>query len=117
LKPPRAHLDVLGLNHLSWFRGLEYEGCEFWPEVLAVYLEHAPDKRWDPHTLRALGMIPNGYFEYYYYTRHKRALQESWPPSRAEEVMKIEEELLAQYADIKRDTPPEELFRNAHYII
>lgn len=117
IEAARAHLDVLGLNHLSWFRGLEYEDHDFWPEVMEIYLQHLPEQHWDPHTLRALGMIPNSYLEYYYYTKHKLALQEAWPPSRAEEVMEIEKSLLAQYADPKRDTPPEDLMKRggAHY--
>ncbi len=31
LDPNRAHLDTLGLNHLSWHRGFTYEGEDFWP--------------------------------------------------------------------------------------
>jgi len=117
LDASQAKLNVLGLNHLSWFRGLEYQGEDWWPQVMEIYLQHAPDKRWDTNTLRALNMIPNGYFEYYYYTQRKLDLQKAWPPSRAEQVMEVEKELLAQYADPKRVMPPEGLMKRggAHY--
>jgi 6-phospho-beta-glucosidase len=111
LDAAQARLDVLGLNHLSWFRGLEYQGVDWWPQVMEIYLKHAPDKRWDTNTLRALNMIPNGYFEYYYYTQRKLDLQKAWPPSRAEQVMEIEKELLAQYAEPERTSPPEGLMK------
>lgn len=107
----QTDMDVLGLNHLSWFRGLTQNGEDLWPAVMKVYLEHKPDKRWDSNTLRALNMIPNGYFEYFYYTQRKMALQEAWPPSRAEQVMIIEEELLAQYNEPDRTEPPEGLMK------
>ncbi|MBN1201239.1 MAG: 6-phospho-beta-glucosidase [Anaerolineae bacterium] len=106
IDPDQAQLDALGLNHLSWFRGLTANGQDVWPEVIGLYVNEAPDPRWDARTIEALGMIPNGYFEYYYYTSRKLALQDQWPPSRAEEVMAIEKELLAQYAEPDRTEPP-----------
>jgi 6-phospho-beta-glucosidase len=44
-------------------------------------------------------MIPNYYLQYFYYTDKKLKMQEKWPPSRAEEVIEIERNLLHQYAD------------------
>lgn len=111
IDPAQAQLDVLGLNHLSWFRGLTVGGQEYWPQVLDVYAQHEPDPRWDARTVAALGMIPNGYFEYFYYTDRKLALQDQWPPSRAEQVIEIEQELLAQYAEPDRSEPPEGLMQ------
>jgi 6-phospho-beta-glucosidase len=39
------------------------------------------------------------------------AAQEQWPPSRAEQVMEIEKELLARYAEPDRTEPPEGLMQ------
>jgi 6-phospho-beta-glucosidase len=111
IHPDDAELQALGLNHLSWFRGLLVDGEDLWPEVMDIYDKHTPDDRWDRDTINALQMIPNGYFEYYYYTDRKLALQEEWPPSRAETVMEIEKELLAYYADPDHDTPPDSLIK------
>jgi 6-phospho-beta-glucosidase len=111
IDPAQAELDVLGLNHLSWFRGLTVGGRDLWPDVLDVYVQHEPDPRWDARTVRALGMITNGYFEYFYYTDRMLAKQEHWPSSRAEQVMEIEAELLAQYAEPDRTAPPEGLMQ------
>ena len=109
--PGQAELDALGLNHLSWYRALTVDGEDLWPQVLEIHLEEASDPRWDPRTLDALGKIPNGYLEYYYYTDRKLADQAAWPPSRAEEVMGIEADLLRQYGEPERTEPPEDLMK------
>jgi 6-phospho-beta-glucosidase len=114
LDPALAQLDTLGLNHLSWHRGLSYDADDLWPEVFAGTLEELrgqQDPAWDPHLLQVLGMIPNYYLQYYYYTGRKLAEQEKWPPSRAEEVMAIEGDLLREYADPKLVQPPADLMK------
>jgi 6-phospho-beta-glucosidase len=44
--------------------------------------------------------------QYYYHTDKKLAAQEAWPPSRAEEVIEIEKDLLREYADPNLTEPP-----------
>ncbi len=114
LDPQQAELDTLGLNHLTWHRGLTVAGEDVWPQVFAAFvagLEAAAEPEWDVATLRNLRMIPNDYLRYYYYTAHKLAEQEKWPPSRAEAVMEIEADLLRQYAEPDRSQPPEGLLQ------
>jgi 6-phospho-beta-glucosidase len=74
-------------------------------------LRNDPEPEWDVRTVEALGMIPNGYLQYYYYTDKKLAVQEKWPPSRAEQVMKIEAGLLREYADPALSEPPADLMK------
>jgi 6-phospho-beta-glucosidase len=112
--PERALLDTLGLNHLSWHRGFTVDGQDLWPQIMEGFLERqrsAAQPEWDPRIIESLGMIPNYYLQYYYYTDRKLATQEAWPPSRAEEVMAIEKGLLAQYAEPERSEPPEDLMQ------
>ena len=114
IEPERAHLDTLGLNHLSWHRGFTLDGQEMWPQVLAGYLEALKadsHPEWDPRLVEMLKMIPNYYLQYYYYTGRKIASQHKWPPSRAEEVMGIEVDLLRQYAEPERTEPPAGLMK------
>jgi len=106
-----VNVDVLGLNHLSWVRGLEYDGSDLWPEVLNIYKKYPSDDRWDADTLAEIGMIPSNYLRYYYYPERMRRLQDDWPPSRAEEVMEIERELLDYYADGANVVPPDGLMK------
>jgi 6-phospho-beta-glucosidase len=114
LDPALAELDTLGLNHLSWHRGLSYDGEDLWPEVFAGTLEELRKEEhpaWDPFLIEVLGMIPNYYLRYYYYTGHKLAEQQEWPPSRAEQVMAIEGDLLKQYANPNLTEPPADLMK------
>lgn len=109
VEPERAQLDTLGLNHLTWHRGFTVDGEDVWPRVLEQYIAHlrqeaAPE--WPPELIESLQMIPNYYLHYFYATERKLAEQEKWPPSRAEEVMKIEDGLFAQYAEPDRTEPP-----------
>lgn len=107
--PERAQLNTLGLNHLTWHRGFTIDGEEVWPHVLRQYLDtlrQEENPEWPPELIESLQMIPNYYLQYFYATAHKLAEQKKWPPSRAEEVMAIEAELLAQYAEPDRNEPP-----------
>jgi len=112
IPPQTAQLDTLGLNHLTWHRGFTIAGEDVWPQVIQGYLEQlrtsdSPD--WDAGLVETLGMIPNYYLHYFYQTERKFAEQEHWPPSRAEDVIEIEQGLLWEYADPTLDEPPEDL--------
>ncbi|MBI4928364.1 MAG: 6-phospho-beta-glucosidase, partial [Anaerolineae bacterium] len=114
IHPDRAVLNTLGLNHLTWHRGFTVEGEEMWPHIFPAYVEEMKkeeDPEWDVETLERLGMIPNYYLQYFYYTRRKLEAQKKWPPSRAEEVMEIEKDLLREYADPALTAPPEDLMK------
>lgn len=110
--PNDALLDTLGLNHLSWHRGMFIGGRDAWSQILDIYLaklKSASEPEWDYQMIETLGMIPNYYLAYYYATGKKLAAQGNWPPSRAEEVMAIETKLLELYAEPERNTPPDKL--------
>jgi 6-phospho-beta-glucosidase len=104
INPDHAELKTLGLNHLSWHRGFTIEGEDVWPQVIQGFIEHLKTEEhpeWDPRTIEVLRMMPNYYLQYFYHTDKKLKSQEKWPPSRAEEVIEIEKDLLREYADIR----------------
>jgi 6-phospho-beta-glucosidase len=110
--PERTELKTLGLNHLSWHRGFTIDGEDIWPQVIEAtlaMLRSEAEPEWDLRTIEVLGMLPNYYLQYYYYTDRKLREQQKWPPSRGEEVIKIERELLREYADPALTTPPPDL--------
>lgn len=112
--PDRAFLKTLGLNHLSWYYGFEVDGVEKWDIVLQAYLERlktSENPEFLPEDVERLGMIPNSYLRYFYYTSRILKLQDFWPPSRAEQVMAIEESLMADYADPQRTSVPQGLMQ------
>ncbi len=107
IDPQRAELKTLGLNHLSWHSGFTVDGEDVWPRVLEIFLaQPAAEGEWDRRTVETLRMIPNHYLQYFYYPDRKLAEQQAWPPSRAEQVMAIEADLLRQYAEPGRSEPP-----------
>ncbi len=113
-KSTDAQLETLGLNHLTWHRGLKLDGEDLWPQVFEQYVQKLRSDEhpaWDVNTIESLQMIPNYYLQYFYYTGKKFEEQKSWPPSRAEAVMQIEDELFKQYAEPDRTTPPDGLMK------
>lgn len=114
VEPARAKLNTLGLNHLTWHRGFTVDGEDLWPQIIEKFiadLRTSDHPDWDVSTIESLRMIPNYYLQYFYYTDKKFAEQQKWPPSRAEAVMKIEDELLKQYAEPDRSVPPDGLMQ------
>jgi 6-phospho-beta-glucosidase len=110
----RAVLHTLGLNHLTWHRGFTIDGEEMWPLIFPAFVKSLKTEEhpeWDVRTIETLGMIPNYYLQYFYYTDKKFEAQKKWPPSRAEEVMAIEKDLLREYADPALTEPPADLMK------
>lgn len=114
IAPGRGQLKTLGLNHLTWHYGFTVDEEEMWPQIFSSYLDNLksePEPEWDYKTVETLGMIPNYYLSYFYYTQHKLDQQKQWPPSRAEQVMEIEKDLLKLYSDPSITSPPPELMK------
>jgi 6-phospho-beta-glucosidase len=109
-----AMLKTLGLNHLTWHYGFTVDEEDMWPQFFPAYIEEMKNEQepeWDLRTIESLRMIPNYYLGYFYYTDKKLKAQDKWPPSRAEEVMEIEKELLREYADPALAEPPADLMK------
>jgi 6-phospho-beta-glucosidase len=114
IDPDQTDLKTLGLNHLSWHRGFTIEGEDVWPQVIEGFiteLKKETEPEWDPRTIEVLRMMPNYYLQYFYHTDKKLQSQEKWPPSRAEEVMEVEKDLLREYADPNLKEPPADLMK------
>jgi len=114
IDPDHAELNTLGLNHLTWHRGFKVDGEEMWPHIFPAFVDELKKEEhpeWDVRTIETLGMIPNYYLQYFYYTDKKLKEQQKWPPSRADEVIEIEKALLEQYADPKLVDPPADLMK------
>ena len=114
IDPQQAKLDTVGLNHLSWHRGFSVGGENIWAKVIEAYLGDANTDNgatWQEEVIEVLRLLPNYYLKYFYDTKHSLAEQENWPPSRADDVMEIEQDLLEMYADPALDTPPDDLMK------
>jgi len=112
IPPNKAHIKVLGLNHLTWFYGFQVNDVDYWPLIMRMIVKefrNSADPDFDPETLNVLGMLPNTYLRYFYYTNRMLAKQKQWPPSRAEAVFEIEKELLNSYQNNNQLEIPEVL--------
>jgi 6-phospho-beta-glucosidase len=109
--PERVELEHVGLNHLTWERAVKVDGVDRLPELLDGQADWIAAYVGVPAgLLRTLGAVPSYYLRYYYAT--SRVLGEQRRnPSRAEQVMAIERELLELYRDPALDTKPELLER------
>src|SRR6266540_762799 len=90
----RVELEHVGLNHLTWVRAVRVDGADRLPELLDRHAETIAAGLGLPAALlRTLGAVPSYYLRYYYATGEVLEEQRR-NPSRAEQVMAIEPELL-----------------------
>ena len=115
-------LDYVGLNHLSWVRGVRAAGRDVSHDALGRFhefvAEHTSDDdvSWSAGSIDVLDAIPNSYLLYYYETAACLRRQ-SLHPTRASEVMSIEAALFERYSDPSLRHKPAELMQRggAHY--
>ena len=74
-------------------------------------LRRNPQPEWECATVESLQMIPNYYLDIFIRPVRCWPSRRKWPPSRAEEVMEVEKDLLAQYADPALVEPPADLMK------
>ncbi len=106
VEPERVSLGHVGLNHLTWERAVLVDGTDRLPELLAAHAsEIAAEIELPPAVLHELGMVPSYYLRYFY--EHDAVVAEQrGQPTRAEEVARLERELLGMYADPALDRKP-----------
>ena len=109
--------DYIGLNHLSWIRGVSVNGENRSVEALKAFRGLTIDKAkpgdspaWTQSSIDLLQAIPN-YYLLYYYSEKEWIDYQSKNPTRASEVMKIEEILIEKFKDETLVTKPEELMQ------
>jgi 6-phospho-beta-glucosidase len=59
------------------------DGADKWGELFPAYVEKVrqqDEPEWDIRTLETLGMIPNYYLQYFYYTDKKLKAQDCLAP-------------------------------------
>ena len=102
--PNELWFDYIGLNHLGWLREVRDETEDLLPGLLqdADRLRSFEEGRlFGPEWLQILGMIPNEYLFYYYYSRDTLEAMLAARKSRAEHVL----EQQAEFYDKSAETP------------
>jgi 6-phospho-beta-glucosidase len=115
-------LKYYGLNHLAWVDGVFVNGKDRTSEVLdniRLNMKNIPDLEYGENFIAMLRMLPNPYLRYYYNTSQMLESQiesRNSKGTRGEQIMKIEEELLALYSQPDRTKPPEELSKRGGFM-
>ncbi|RKS77664.1 6-phospho-beta-glucosidase [Motilibacter peucedani] len=112
VEPARIRLDHVGLNHLTWERGVRLVDADgtgerdVLPELFERFgTEIAGHMHLPEPLLRRLGTVPSYYLRYFY--QHDAVVEElRHEESRAATVARMEAELLEMYADPALDTKP-----------
>lgn len=109
-RPQELFVEYVGCNHLLWAQRVMVRGRDVTPELLRRV---EAGGEWPAGLIEALGAIPCGYHHYYYCGDQMLAkLQEAeaaGKPTRGEQIVAIERELFAQYAEPGLAEKPEAL--------
>jgi 6-phospho-beta-glucosidase len=105
--PSQVSLDHAGLKHLTWERAVLVNGQDRLPELLATHgAAIAEEIELPPAVLPELGAVPSYYLRYFY-CHDAVVAEQRRHATRAEEVARLERELLGLYADPALDHKPE----------
>lgn len=119
VKPEEVNLQFAGLNHMVWVHKVTVGQEDKTQQVLdmlgdgaSLNMNNIAEEAWDPELLKAIGVIPCPYHRYFYMQR--AMLEEELEAAesrgtRAEQVMKTEEELFELYADPNLNEKPSQL--------
>jgi 6-phospho-beta-glucosidase len=116
LEAPLQELWVgyVGMHHFGWVTEVRRNGRDVMAELLAR-AERVPGLPVDADLVRAIGAIPTSYFKYYYHSDRMLARQKG-QPTRAEQLMDLERQMLADYERPGAAGAPESLdARGAHW--
>jgi len=97
--PDAVSLDHVGLNHLTWIRHVVVDGRDELPALLSKHADDLAERLELPRSLLdRLGAVPSYYLRYFY--AHDEVVRElKANGTRAEEVLRIEADLLELYRD------------------
>ncbi|HEX4298840.1 MAG TPA: 6-phospho-beta-glucosidase [Devosia sp.] len=100
IDPQAVEADLFGLNHLSFTRQAKVDGVDRLPEALAddAFLAGTNLRVFEPRVVRRQGMWINEYLYYYHYVDQAMAAHGNGP-TRGEEVLELNRQLIA---DLRR---------------
>lgn len=118
--PSSIHLEMVGINHLTWTTKIFVNGIDVTSEVLfkasgasGLTMKNIPDFGWDQEFLQSLGALPCGYHRYYYMKDEMIAEElakfQKDGTTRADTVKDVERELFELYKDPNLSIKPPQL--------
>jgi len=108
-----AEMDYIGLNHLSLVTGIRHGGRDYLREAVEGNDELLSKLAWGNEQtmeiIRLLEGMPNGYLNHFLYPKRAWNDTDTTKPTRGEDCIRIEEELLKMFEDESLCHKPEEL--------
>ncbi len=103
----RVQYDFVGLNHMNFISNITIDGRPVTEDEFIAIAKQNKNVNLD--LIKLLGVIPSPYLQWYYQTTEKvnKVLDAGF--TRGEEVMELEKEVFAAYADETREDKPEAL--------
>jgi 6-phospho-beta-glucosidase len=95
--PAELTVDYVGMHHFGFIMRVIRRGQDV-TETMLDGLERVTHLDMDVDLVRALGVLPTPYFKYFIHADRILERQHSQKQSRAEQLLAIERELLAEYA-------------------
>ncbi|GGS84356.1 6-phospho-beta-glucosidase [Nonomuraea spiralis] len=113
--PSQLTLGHVGLNHLSWERSAWVDGVDVLPGLIERHAAAlAGECELPAELITALGVVPSYYLRFYY--AHDQVVAEQLGrPTRAQEVLELERQLLAMYPALNDKPDLLEQRGGAHY--
>jgi 6-phospho-beta-glucosidase len=112
VEPEEIFLEWVGLNHINWIQRVYSQGVDVTQDLIAQVAD-APDSTpmslFAPELVKALGVLPTWYQQYYYYHDKKVKEAKEAEKSRGEVVKEVEAALMQKYADENEFVKPPEL--------
>lgn len=110
----RLWVEYAGMHHFGWVVKAVLDGKDMMPEILRN-LEKVPGLPVDAEIARAVGGIPTSYFKYYYHSNRVFDKQKESDKVRAEQLMELQDQVMADYETSKGGLPDSLLKRGAHW--
>jgi 6-phospho-beta-glucosidase len=107
-------VEYAGMHHFGWVVKAVLDGVDMMPEILNQ-LEKVPGLPVDVEIARAIGGIPTSYFKYYYHSNRVFEKQKASDQVRAEQLMELQDQVMADYETSKGGLPDSLLKRGAHW--
>lgn len=105
----RVQYDYIGLNHLNFMSNITIDGRPITEEELTAIAKK--NDNIDLNLIKLLGVLPSPYLQYYYHTTEKVNKVINSHQTRGEEVMEIEKQTFASYADKNQNDIPSVLLK------
>lgn len=103
-QPSELSVDYLGMHHFGFITRVVRDGRDETAAMLAN-LDKIPSLNVDLDLVRSLGALPTPYFRYFVHADRILEQQRAQKQSRAEQLMALEKELLAEYATAEGKPP------------